>query len=182
MPEHGVIELGLRDAGQLFDDLDPSPSANQDLDPRVERYIVESFRELPSGTACRLVVHLDQPPSSETEIAAAIREHFVRQARLRRQELRRLIRRGVVSLAIGIAFLAAVFMISRLVVMGNRPLGPLIDQGLLIVGWVAMWRPLEIFLYDWWPILGERRMHDRLGRAKVSLVPRATAGPASTLS
>jgi hypothetical protein len=20
------------------------------------------------------------------------------------------------------------------------------------MGWVAMWRPIEIFLYDWWPI------------------------------
>jgi hypothetical protein len=26
------------------------------------------------------------------------------------------------------------------------------EQSLLILGWVANWRPLEIFLYDWWPI------------------------------
>jgi len=28
----------------------------------------------------------------------------------------------------------------------------ILDEGLLIIGWVALWRPLEIFLYDWWPI------------------------------
>jgi len=36
---------------------------------------------------------------------------------------------------------------------------------------VAMWRPLEIFLYDWWPIVGERRIHDRLSRIDVQVVP-----------
>ena len=25
-----------------------------------------------------------------------------------------------------------------------------------------MWRPLEIFLYDWWPIRAEGRLFDRL--------------------
>jgi hypothetical protein len=30
--------------------------------------------------------------------------------------------------------------------------GRLMEQSLLILGWVANWRPLEIFLYDWWPI------------------------------
>jgi hypothetical protein len=33
-----------------------------------------------------------------------------------------------------------------------------------------MWKPLEIFLYDWWPLLGERRIHDRLSRIKVRIV------------
>jgi hypothetical protein len=48
----------------------------------------------------------------------------------------------------------------------------LFEQGLLIVGWVAMWRPLEIFLYDWWPIVGERRIHGRLSRMEVRIAPR----------
>ena len=30
-------------------------------------------------------------------------------------------------------------------------------ESLTIGGWVAMWRPMEIFLYSWWPILRERR-------------------------
>ena len=31
-----------------------------------------------------------------------------------------------------------------------------------IGGWVAMWRPMEIFLYDWWPVRAEARLSDRL--------------------
>jgi hypothetical protein len=45
----------------------------------------------------------------------------------------------------------------------------LVREGLLIGGWVAMWRPLEVFLYDWWPILGEARLFDRLGRMPVRI-------------
>ena len=33
-----------------------------------------------------------------------------------------------------------------------------------------MWRPLEIFLYDWWPILGEQRVRERLSRVEVRVV------------
>jgi hypothetical protein len=34
---------------------------------------------------------------------------------------------------------------------------------------VALWRPLEIFLYDWWPILARARLYDRLGAMIVSV-------------
>ena len=43
-------------------------------------------------------------------------------------------------------------------------------EGLIICGWVAMWRPIQIFLYDWWPILGDRRLFDRLSRMPVQIV------------
>ena len=32
-----------------------------------------------------------------------------------------------------------------------------------------MWRPLEVFLYDWWPILGEIRLKDRLSQMPVRI-------------
>jgi hypothetical protein len=39
----------------------------------------------------------------------------------------------------------------------------------VIGGWVAMWRPLEIFLYDWWPIVAERKLFDRLSTMPVRI-------------
>jgi hypothetical protein len=98
---------------------------------------------------------------------------FARRATLLRRDLRRLVRRGLVSLAIGVAFLALLFAAARLVnwLMGDGALASLFKESLVIGGWVAMWRPLEIFLYDWWPILGEQRTHDRLSRVSVRVVP-----------
>jgi hypothetical protein len=51
----------------------------------------------------------------------------------------------------------------------GRPLGDLLRESLLIGGWVAMWRPLEIFLYDWWPIRSEVRLFDRLSTMPVQI-------------
>jgi hypothetical protein len=54
--------------------------------------------------------------------------------------------------------------------------GALIRETLVIGGWVAMWRPLEIFLYDWWPIRAERQLYERL-----SVMPvRVTLNAANT--
>jgi hypothetical protein len=33
-----------------------------------------------------------------------------------------------------------------------------------------MWHPLEIFLYDWWPIRAKRRLYERLSRMPVRIV------------
>jgi len=51
-------------------------------------------------------------------------------------------------------------------------LGQFVEEGLIILGWVANWRPIEIFLYDWWPILRRRRLLRRLAVADVVLAPR----------
>jgi hypothetical protein len=176
-----VIEIRLRDLSQLFDSLDPSPFLEQDLDPKAAQYIIESFEELSPKPVGRIVLHVDRIPAgsdaAET-VENAVHDHFARQARRFQRELGSLLRRGLVSLGIGLAFLAAVFVIEEQVVrvLGQTRLAPLLSQGLLIVGWVAMWRPLEIFLYDWWPILGRRRLYERLSAIPVWLeVSRATA-------
>ena len=46
----------------------------------------------------------------------------------------------------------------------------IVRESLLIGGWVAMWKPLEIFLYGWWPIRRERRLFDRLSAMPVRIV------------
>jgi hypothetical protein len=175
-----VIEVRLRELSQLFDSLDPSPFSEKDLDPKAEEYIVDSFRDIPSGSACSLLVHLDKSaPAIEPDsvVADAVHEHFAAQSRRTSRKLRGLIRRGIVSLGIGVLFLMAAFAASRLMgsMLGESGWRPLVEQGLLIVGWVAMWRPLEIFLYDWWPMVGDRRIYDRLSRIEV----RVAATPAA---
>jgi len=45
----------------------------------------------------------------------------------------------------------------------------ILREGLLITGWVAMWRPLEALLYDWWPLVQERRLRRRLREAPMEV-------------
>ena len=45
----------------------------------------------------------------------------------------------------------------------------MVSESLLIGGWVAMWRPIEVFLYEWWPIRAEARLYTRLSEMPVRL-------------
>jgi hypothetical protein len=110
----------------------------------------------------------------ERVVEETIHSHFARRSALLRGDLRRLLHRGGISFFIAVAFLVTLFVISQTVarMMGDSGLGSLVRESLLIVGWVAMWRPLEVFLYDWWPIVSERRLHDRLSRVSVRVVYR----------
>lgn len=174
-PGPGAIEIRVPAAEQLFDALDPATHQEKDLSPKIDEYIVESAGDLPGREAFALTVHLDQSRGGDEErlVGEAVRAHFSRRARSLGQKLRRLLRRGLASLGIGLAFMIAVFLVGQLAarMIGEGGLGILFREGLLIVGWVAMWRPLEIFLYDWWPIAGECRLHDRLSRITVRVVP-----------
>jgi hypothetical protein len=180
-----VIEMRVETADRLFDAADPSPFGQQDLSPWAAEYIVESLKELDALSARTLEIMVAGPldPSADGTIGAAVRAYFTRQARLRRRALRRLLRRGLVTLAIGAVFLVTFFAMSRGIagLLGDSAAAKLLREGSLIVGWVAMWRPIEIFLYDWWPIVGERRLYDRLARIAVQVVPLAAPPPSGHL-
>ena len=166
------IEVRLRDLAQLFNSLDPSPFIDRDLDADAEGFIVGWARELPVHAEFELVVHLPTAPDAERAAGTeeAVQHYFASRATIHRRELRQLLRRGRTSLVIGLAFLAACFGLG-LLLLGLVPgrWGAFAELGVQIVGWVAMWRPLEIFLYDWWPVRADMRLAERLSRMKVSL-------------
>lgn len=166
------IEVRLRELAQLFNSLDPSPFIDRDLDADAEEFIVGWARELPQHGELELVIHLATPPAPDRAagVEAAVRHYFSNRAELKRRELRLLLRRGRASLIIGLIFLGACFGLGtalRNVLPGGWE--DFVDLGLQIVGWVAMWRPLEIYLYDWWPIRSDLRLLQRLGRMTVRL-------------
>lgn len=166
------IEVRLRDLAQLFNSLDPSPFSDRDLAADAEAFILGWSRELPSHAEFELVVHLATEPDPERAAGAeeAVRHYFASRAAIHRRELRQLLRRGRASLVIGLVFLAACFALGLgLLALLPGKWGEFGELGVQIVGWVAMWRPLEIFLYDWWPVRAEVRLAERLARMKVSL-------------
>jgi hypothetical protein len=152
--------------------MDPSPFIERDLDAAAEEFIVSWARELPHKGEFELVIQVSTPPPPEkgTGTEAAVRHYFANRAEIKQREFRVLLRRGRTSLIIGLLFLIACFILSefsRKIIPGGWD--QFVEIGLQIVGWVAMWRPLEIFLYDWWPIRSDQRLLARLGRMQVRL-------------
>lgn len=171
-PENNHIEVRLRELSQLFNSMDPSPFIDRDLDAAAEEFIVSWARELPHKCELELVIHLSTRPEPDRAAGTeeAVRHYFASRAEVKHRELRLLLRRGRASLLIALVFLAGCFGLGE--VAQQAPLGKwneFVELGLHIAGWVAMWRPLEIFLYDWWPIRSDQRLMERLARMKVRL-------------
>ena len=162
-----VIEVRVAELRQLFDAIDPSPFRDRDLHPRVEQFIVEWARDLPRVARLALSVHLERCAGQVDEarmFGEAVHRYFTQRALESRRQLRELFRRGRISLLIALLFLGASTAVGDAAasVIRDAHFAEVIREGLLIVGWVAMWRPLEVFLYDWWPVRAEARLFDRL--------------------
>lgn len=172
------IELRLRELPQLFNSLDPSPFIDRDLDTDAEEFIQSWAREHAKDHELELTLHLAIAPSPERVAGTeeAVRHYFATRAEMKRHEFRQLMKRGRISLFIGLLFLAACLFLSELIAkLGYGAAAGLVRESLTIGGWVAMWRPLEIYLYDWWPLRDELRLVERLARMHVRLILPQTA-------
>ena len=175
-----VIEVRVSGLLQLFNSIDPAPFRERDLDPAVEEIIVDWSREAPANAPLALLVRIDRPANSADDagvVRDAIRQFFAQRAIAARRRLKRLFRVGRVSLMIGLAVLTISLIAAQFVFRwtAGTGLSGIFHESLLIGGWVAMWRPLEIFLYDWWPIRAEARLFDRLATMPVRLSYTAAA-------
>ena len=177
-----VLEIYLADIRRLFNSMDPAPFHERDLDPNAADYILEWAEELRGKGPLALVIKLGQPLGPDDDPAAverSVHEHFQRCAATTRRNLRQMLRLGRYSLLIAMIFLALVIVVGESIasLISRERVVTLIQDSLVIGGWVALWRPLEIFLYDWWPIWAEARLFDRLGEMDVRTVGAAVAGP-----
>jgi uncharacterized membrane protein YbhN (UPF0104 family) len=106
----------------------------------------------------------------ERTVSEAMRHYFQYRAGLARLEVRRILQQGRTSLLVGLVFLAACMGLREVLHNVEAARWPrLLEEGLLIVGWVAMWRPLELLLYDWWPLLRRKRTFENLSRMRVEV-------------
>jgi hypothetical protein len=171
-----LIEIRLRETRQLFHTLDPAPFREKDLDDAAERYLLEACREVGSGRPLKLIVHLPEVEANSEAahtLSDAIHNYFAYRERELRADIRRLLRFGAGSFVIGLGFLVACLALRRWMV-AEPPIvdRAIVDEGLLILGWVALWRPTEVLLYDWWPLARRRVLLNRL--AKIVVEIRAT--------
>src|SRR5215472_10789165 len=147
-----AIEIRIEDISQLFHTLDPFPFRERDLDKDAEEFIVGWARELPMDQPLRIVVHLPVAYASKPEadeLPGALTRYFDYRAQAIALELKELFRIGRRALAIGLTVLSFAVIAGQAaaVSLTPRPIGRVNEESLTIFGWVANWRPIEIFLY-----------------------------------
>lgn len=171
-----LIEVRVSDVAQLFHTLDPFPFREKDLADEAEEYIVGWAREMPGNRPIRIVIHIPDTESqgkASSDLLQAFNRYFAGRAVVVQRDLNELFRVGRRSLAIGATILAACLLLAHFA--AGYPIEPafrrLAEESFLILGWVANWRPLEIFLYDWWPLAHRRDLYHRLALATVEVKP-----------
>ncbi|MCK0196458.1 hypothetical protein MWN34_05965 [Ancylobacter sp. 6x-1] len=175
----GRIALNVDDPKQLLDMLDPHPFRERGLDGEVEDYIHDRALDLPAAAPIAITVHLPAERASPTVIAslpAVFTAHFTRRAERVSRDLSRLLATGLRALVIGLVVLGLSLLVGQALVnlFPNSRLANVMMEGLVIFGWVANWHPMEIFLFEWWPLAAERRLCRRLAAASVTVL----SGPA----
>lgn len=174
-PAGDAIELRVDDVSQLFQTLDPFPFREKDLDQEAEDYIVGWARELPAMQPIAIVIHLpdtDAQTRAARELGPALTHYFADRASAVQRDLNELFRIGRRSLMISVPILVACLLAAHFLTEQFDPrYKTLVEESFLILGWVANWRPLEIFLYDWWPLVRRRNLFRRLAKAEVRTKP-----------
>lgn len=165
------LELRVRELEQLFNSLDPTPFLNKDLDREAEAFIETWALGFSPNDRLHITIHIEQPVTQgdATQLMTeAIHNYFNYKTGLVRGELKRLLKEGRTSLLIGLAFLTVCLFVAEAI--GQVTTGTAVGvarEGLTIIGWVALWRPLQIFLYEWWPLARRIRVYKNLIHAHV---------------
>lgn len=173
-PQPGLIEIRINSVAQLFNSFDPSPFQARDLDDHAEEFIVGTALEFRRARNLHILVHLP-PAECESEgakdLASAIAKHFDYRAMIMKRELGELFRSGRLYLIVGLSIFAICTIAAQLVrdAFPDNAFAQGAEQGLIIIGWVANWKPFEILLYDWWPLRRRIRLFQRLAEAPVDV-------------
>lgn len=171
------IDLYVAAPAQLFDSLDPAPFYDKDLDHRAAQYLLECALDAPRERGLAIRVQVGCELAEPGVIATALRQFHVRAlASLARQQRARL-RLGAQALVVALAVLAAC-LLGRQVLGEASPWRQALAEGLLILGWVALWRPLEILLYDRLEQAREARALQKLAEAEVDVLAATGSWPA----
>ncbi len=169
-----LIELHLKQAGQLFDLRDPAPFREKDIDEDAAAYILHAVEEFKLDTPMQLVIYLSESTESNIQnedIMDAIHNHFSYETELVWRKLKRLLKEGQISFLIALIFLGLCMFIAHYIIARNPSLlAKIISEGFIIIGWVAMWRPIDLFLYGWWPKLNYQKLLNKISKIPVEIV------------
>lgn len=174
--ENGVycIDIYLTSSYQLFDRRDPSPFREKDLDEDFTKFLTLAMSELYHAKLVKLVVKMPEHNPvylKSHDIEEAIYNFFSFEIETTQNELRGLFREGRWSFIMAVVFLTLCYMGAFFIT--NHFEGVLfgaLREGLTVMGWVALWRPINIFLYEWWPFRDRIQLLRRMQKIKVEIV------------
>ncbi len=165
------IELRIQSLEQLFDSLDPAPFHAKTLDRNADSYLRECAGE--HASLHNLSINIYGPAMLEKsldDIASGIHTHFLLASEQAEKRHRRKRRLGHMALIAGSIILVIALFLRTWVKSLEGSFGEVLAEGLLILAWVALWRPIETIVFDSWESRDERRMLIALSKVQIRFV------------
>ena len=171
MKHNAEIKLQLLNINEMLR-LPPSNYLKSAITTDAEEFIVEEAEVLPTNAPININVHLALSEiKHKDDIAPAIRRHFCYRKEQSQNEYKRIFKYGWRILFIAISLLAVIFTITEIAFYyypDNKPL-QFIHESFIILSWVALWRPLELLLYEWYPVKIDINLYSRLEHSNVQV-------------
>lgn len=142
------------------------------ISPDAEEFIVEEAEVLPRKGIINIKIHLALSEKKyQEEIAPAIHSHFCYRKVQSKKRLKANLQYGWRMLLFALLLLALVFSVTEIAFMfSENKLVTYIRESFIILGWVALWRPLELLLYEWYPIKTNINLYYRLEHSNVQVI------------
>ncbi len=164
------MSVHVHNLAQMFNSLDPSPFWDRDLDREAAEFIEEEFSDKRGARHWRLIVHASEGADLTADLHSAVGRYYQRMAGSTRRLLREQMKLGQLSL-LGGSVIFLLSMSARRIFSTLLPHGTsrLLDEGLIILAWLALWRPAESLVYGWVPLWRKWKLYQRLAAMHVSV-------------
>lgn len=168
-----IIEIRVSEVQRLFDSRDPAPFRERDLDETFTQYLEAYIDELSVRRPLRLQIYITHKSAEvgPQVIRDAIHEYFKYQIQIKQGQFSKVLRTAQLFLLIGLVILCLCLGLSELVKkISSEIISTTMREGIVIFGWVSMWKPLELLLFDWYPIYDRIRIYKRLVNAEIEVI------------
>ncbi len=164
-----IIALRLDRPGALLPWYEAASGGRGMLDGSVTAHIIAAARLVPAGAEIRM--RLEVPGGAATDAQAMLRAGLRASAAYEGEAIRELFRWGwkVLAMALMVLTLCLTIAIYGEDILPGLVLPLIVQESLKIIGWAAMWKPTELFLYDWIPMLRRRNLLARLATAPIEV-------------
>lgn len=168
-----VIELKVSTIHQLFDERDPAPFREKDLDDDAAEYIFMSAQEITVKRIARLRIFVEEALTEKQlqTIRHAVNTFYSYEADLMSKRITALVSVALKSLIIGFSFMTASIVGSHFVQLAAGSfVGLFLKESMVLVGWVSMWKPVSLLLYEWWPLVDTLNIYRKLSELEIDVV------------
>lgn len=169
------VELHLKHPDALFEEQQPNPFIQGQLLESGILYLFRIFRlRLPEE---KPIITLFLPARESQNVnASEVKEAVSRfcdyKISLLKNDYQALKKEGIKALPLGLFFLAIcltlAYAFDKLNFLPDLS-GFFLREGLYIIGWVGMWKPVEIFLYELWPFRRYVRIYQYIANLEIEI-------------